>query len=293
MLNVLTVDVEEHFHVAAFYSSVSPESWGEQPSRVDRNVNRVLEILDNRGVKATFFVLGWLAERRPDLVRRIVAAGHEIGCHTFAHQMVYSQTPDEFRSDLRRARQVLLDAVQAPVTCFRSANFSIVNRTPWAIDVIAEEGFLIDSSIFPIRHDIYGMPNAPRFPHWRGGVFEFPASTIRRFGNNWGVGGGGWMRFAPYPFTRWALRQINDKEQMPAMVYFHPWELDPDQPRIPAPLRSRVRHYTNLSTVEGKLNRLLTDFQFSTLTEVSRGLEIYRSKRTNPGIRIQRATAPE
>ena len=202
MLNVLTVDVEEHFHVAAFYSSVSPESWGQQPSRVDRNVNRVLEILDRHGVKATFFVLGWLAERRPDLVRRIVAAGHEIGCHTFAHQMVYSQTPDEFRSDLRRARQVLLDAVQAPVTCFRSANFSIVNRTPWAIDVIAEEGFLIDSSIFPIRHDIYGMPNAPRFPHWRGGVFEFPASTIRRFGNNWGVAGGGWMRFAPYPFTR-------------------------------------------------------------------------------------------
>ncbi len=275
MLNVLTVDVEEHFHVAAFYSSVSPESWGEQPSRVDRNVNLVLEILDRHDAKATFFVLGWLAERRPDLVRRIASAGHELGCHTFAHQMVYSQTPEQVRSDLRRARQILMDAVQAPVACFRAANFSVVDRTPWAIDIIAEEGFLIDSSIFPIRHDIYGMPDAPRFPHWRGGVFEFPASTIRRFGNNWGVGGGGWMRFAPYPFTRWALRQINEMERMPAMVYFHPWELDPDQPRITAPLRSRLRHYTNLSTVEGKLNQLLADFRFSTLTDVCRGLKTY------------------
>ena len=283
MLNVLTVDVEEHFHVAAFYSSVSPESWGEQPSRIDRNLGRVLEILGSHGAKATFFILGWLAERRPELVRRIASAGHEIGCHTYAHQMVYSQDPDKFRSDLRRARQVLADAVQAPVTCFRAANFSIVHSTPWAIDIIAEEGFLIDSSIFPIHHDIYGMPDAPRFTHWHttangSAVFEFPASTIRRFGNNWGVGGGGWMRFTPYPFTRWALRQINEKEQMPAMVYFHPWELDPNQPRIPAPLRSRVRHYTNLATVEGKLHRLLTDFRFSTLTDVCGRLETYRAK---------------
>ena len=298
MLNVLTVDVEEHFHVAAFYSSVPPDSWGHQPSRVEKNVNRVLEILDRHGVKATFFVLGWLAERRPDLVRRIASAGHEIGCHTFAHQMIYSQTPEQFRADLRQARQVLADAVQAPVTCFRAANFSVVHSTPWAIDIIVEEGFLIDSSIFPIRHDIYGMPDAPRFPHWRSAadgsaVFEFPASTIRRFGNNWGVGGGGWMRFAPYQFTRWALQQINEKEQMPSMVYFHPWELDPDQPRIPAPLRSRVRHYTNLSTVEGKLDCLLTDFRFSTLTDVSRGLDVYRSGEKSREFRIQRATAPQ
>jgi len=273
MLNVLTVDVEEYFHVEAFASCVRQEDWSGLESRVERSTCRVMEILDRHSAKATFFVLGWVAERHPALVRKIAGSGHEIGCHGYTHRRVHRQSPDAFRSDIRTARALLSDCTGRPVITYRAPSFSIVGKTLWALDVLVEEGFSIDTSIFPIRHDLYGIPDAPRFPHWRrtpagNELFEFPPSTLRRFGRNWAIGGGGWMRMFPYRFTRSGLREINERERMPAMVYFHPWELDPDQPRIPAPLRSRLRHYTNLATTQPKIERLLEDFRFAPLSTV-------------------------
>jgi polysaccharide deacetylase family protein (PEP-CTERM system associated) len=204
----------------------------------------------------------------PPLVRKIADSGHEIGCHGYAHQHIRRQTPEQFRQDVRRARQFLMDQSQQPVICYRAPSFSITEATLWALDVLIEEGFTIDSSIFPIRHDLYGIPDAERFPHRRGGLIEFPPTTIRRFNCNFGAAGGGYLRLLPYRFTRWAIRQINEKEKQPAMVYFHPWEIDPRQPRIAAPMKSRLRHYTNLDSMQKKIERLLQDFKFSTVSDV-------------------------
>ncbi len=278
MLNALTVDVEDYYHVEAFASSVAPEDWDSFPSRIERNVSLILEIFERHAVRGTFFVLGWVAERFPKLVRDIATAGHEIGCHGSAHQRILKQTPDQFRADIRTARRRLMDQVQKPVELYRAPSFSIVDRTIWALNVLAEEGFRIDSSIFPVRHDLYGMPGEDRFPHWKGPIFEFPPSTVRIGHTNWGVGGGGYLRLFPYNLTRWALRCINERERQPAMVYFHPWELDPDQPRISAPIRSRLRHYTNLSGMRRKIERLLRDFQFDTISEVAQQLEVFKNR---------------
>jgi polysaccharide deacetylase family protein (PEP-CTERM system associated) len=201
----------------------------------------------------------------------IAAAGHEIGCHGYAHRRLQTLTPSEFRNDLRKATAILTDQVQRPITCYRAPSFSVVNSTMWALDVLTEEGYVFDSSIFPVRHDLYGVPGAERFPHWKmtpNGqlIFEFPPSTIVRAKNNWGVAGGGYLRLIPYVPTQWAVRHINSNEKQPAMVYFHPWEIDPDQPVVPAPLRSTFRHYTNLKTMAEKIERLLKDFRFTTLT---------------------------
>ena len=272
MLNALSIDVEDYFHVEAFAAQVSPDDWCNFAPRVGENLSLILEILSRYETKATFFILGWVAESIPGLVRQIADAGHEIGCHGYAHRRIQRQTPAQFRQDIRRASQCLLDQTQIPVRCFRAPSFSIVKSTLWALDVLAEEGFKIDSSIFPVRHDLYGIPDAGRFPHWRGNMLEFPPATIRRAGNNFGVAGGGYLRLLPYRLTRWAIREINHVEGQPAMVYFHPWELDPEQPRIPAPLRSRVRHYTNLSSMKAKIERLLQDFRFSTISEVCKNL---------------------
>ncbi len=282
MLNVLSVDVEDYFHVEAFAGQVPSDSWSTFEPRAEANVARILEIFRSHNARATFFILGWVAERYPGIVREIAAAGHEIGCHGSAHRRIHTQTPQQFRADIHTARQQLMNQTQKPVDCYRAPSFSIVNETLWALDVLAEEGFRIDSSVFPVRHDLYGIPGAERAPHWRStprgnSIFEFPPSTIRRANNNLGVGGGGYLRFAPYRLTRWALRQINDVERMPAMVYFHPWELDPGQPRISAPLRSRLRHYTNLAGMRAKIERLLADFQFSTLSDVCSRLPAYQT----------------
>ena len=282
MLNVLSVDVEDYFQVEAFAGQISAESWGTFEPRAERNVSRILEMFDNHRTKATFFVLGWVAERLPATVRAIAAAGHEIGCHGFAHKRIRGQTPQQFRNDIRAARQRLMNETQKPVICYRAPSFSIVKETLWALDVLAEEGFSIDSSIFPVRHDLYGIPGGERRPHWKttgqgNSIFEFPPSTIRYANNNWGAAGGAYLRFAPYRLTRWAIRQINEGERQPAMVYFHPWELDPDQPRIAAPLRSRLRHYTNLSRMRMKIECLLRDFRFGTLSHVCNALEIYQA----------------
>jgi polysaccharide deacetylase family protein (PEP-CTERM system associated) len=273
MLNALSVDVEDYFHVEAFSNSISPDSWVSRLPRVERNVALILEMFKKYNAKGTFFVLGWVAEHYPQIVRQIADAGHEIGCHSFSHKHILRQTPDQFRGDIRKARNLLMDLTQRPVLSYRAPSFSIVYRTLWALDILAEEGFVYDSSIFPVRHDLYGIPDADRFPHWHvtdrsQRIFEFPPSTIRIAGMNLGVGGGGYLRLIPYWFTRWALKRINGVEQQPAMIYFHPWELDPVQPRISAPLRSRLRHYTNLSIMQSKIERLLQDFSFSTVSDV-------------------------
>jgi polysaccharide deacetylase family protein (PEP-CTERM system associated) len=282
MINVLSVDVEDYFHVQAFAEQIPSASWDSFPPRVERNVHRILEIFDEYRARGTFFVLGWVAGRFPGLVREIVQAGHEIGCHGYAHQQLQRQTPQQFREDVRIARRQLMDEAQKPVVAYRAPSFSIVQDTIWAFDVLAEEGFSLDSSVFPVRHDLYGIPDANRFPYWHrtsgSSIFEFPPSTIKIGGNNFGVGGGGYLRFAPYRLTKWALRQINKREHQPAMVYFHPWEIDPDQPRIPAGLKSRVRHYTNLSRMEGKLKCLLRDFKFAPLSEVCHELPAFKSR---------------
>lgn len=272
MLNALSVDVEDYFHVEAFAARISPSSWETFDCRVEKNVDAILDMFARFRISATFFVLGWVAELYPALVRRISDAGHEIGCHGYAHQHLKRLTPAQFREDVRQARECLVDLVQKPVYCYRAPSFSVTESTLWALDILAEEGFRIDSSIFPVRHDLYGMPDADRFPHWRDRVFEFPATTIRRAGVNLGVAGGGYLRLLPYHLTRWAIRHINEVEGQPVMVYFHPWEFDPGQPRIAASLRSRLRHYTNLDRMQSKVERLLGDFRFSTVSEVCSGI---------------------
>lgn len=287
MLNVLTVDVEDYFQVEAFASRVSYDEWNHFTPRVERNLGRVLELFGRHGVRATFFVLGWVAQKFPRLVREIASAGHEVGCHGFAHQRVLRQTPAQFQADVQQARRSLMDEVQQPILCYRAPTFSIVKSTLWAFDVLAEEGFVFDSSVFPVHHDLYGIPTAPRFPCWyeteRGNaIFEFPPSTVRRWHNNWPVAGGGYLRLMPYCLTRWSLKEINEREGQPAMVYFHPWELDPDQPRISAGWRSTWRHYTNLSRTEEKIDRLLRDFRFSTFSGTCQQLESYRESTRRP-----------
>jgi polysaccharide deacetylase family protein (PEP-CTERM system associated) len=281
MLNAMSVDVEEHFQVEAFAKVISPDSWDSLESRVERNVEKILDLFRRFNVKATFYILGWVNERRPNLAREIAAAGHEIGCHGFGHQRIHRQTPEQFRQDIRKARSILEDDAQMPVCCYRAPSFSVTKSTLWALDILYEEGFTIDSSIFPIRHDLYGMPDEKRFPHYKttqkgNRIFEFPPSTIQLAGNNVGVAGGGYLRLLPYHFTRWAIRRINAIEKQPAMVYFHPWELDPDQPKITAPLRSTLRHYTNLSKMERKIELLLKDFSFASVSKACSHLSDYQ-----------------
>jgi len=252
-------------------------------------VDEILNLFDRKSVKATFFVLGWVAKRFAQVVRRIAAAGHEIGCHGFGHQHLQRLQPEEFRIDVRQARQCLMDNVQAPVNSYRAPSFSVISKTSWALDILSEEGFVADSSVFPIRHDLYGLPEAQRFPCWyrtsRGNViFEFPPSTVRRWNNNWAVGGGGYLRLMPYGWTHWAIRQINEAEGQPAMVYFHPWEIDPEQPRIPASWKSQFRHYSNLATLKGKLERLLQDFRFTTFSRACQQLDVFRKQESTAWI---------
>jgi polysaccharide deacetylase family protein (PEP-CTERM system associated) len=282
MRNVISIDVEDYFHVEAFASRIRPDEWDRFTPRVEENVDRVLALLDRHRTSGTFFVLGWVARRFPRLVREIAKRGHEIGCHGFGHQHISRQSPDQFRWDIRSARMCLMDEVQKPVYSYRAPSFSVTRETLWALDVLAEEGFRFDSSIFPVRHDLYGIPDGSRFPYWHvtpsgSRLFEFPPSTVKIAANRIGVAGGGYLRLLPYEFTRWAITRLNQVEKQPAMVYFHPWELDPEQPRVAAPLRSRLRHYTNLSRTERRLEHLLQDFRFATLSAVCEELDSYQS----------------
>lgn len=267
MLNALSVDVEDWFQVGAFERTIDRADWDGLAHRVEGNTDRVLDLFEEAGVKATFFTLGWVAERYPALMRRIVAAGHELASHGYDHARVFTFTPDAFRADLRKSRAILEDAGGRPVTGYRAPSFSIDPRAPWAHPILAEEGYAYSSSVAPIRHDHYGWPDSPRFA-WRpvkdAALVELPVTTARFGGRTLAAGGGGFFRLLPYGFSRWAIRQVNEQARRPAILYFHPWEIDADQPRVAhAPLRSRVRHYTNLSAMAGKLRRLTRDFAWT------------------------------
>jgi polysaccharide deacetylase family protein (PEP-CTERM system associated) len=346
MLNILTIDLEDYFQVHAFSDVIKFEDWGNYECRIERNTNRLLEILNvvtqnstvktqnskldhsityslnnslSRKVQATFFVLGWLAERYPDLIRRIHKEGHEIACHGYAHKLIYTQSKEEFRQDIRKCKAILEDITGSEVIGYRAPSYSITNKSRWAFEVLVEEGFQYDSSVFPIRHDFYGMPDAPRFPFMislNGNhnveflvlnyelnttqnaklitqnsalkpqssvlkanstlntdnsklMIEFPLSTIRVLGTNIPISGGGYFRLFPYPFIKKGLKRINKVEKKPFIFYVHPWEIDPNQPRIKnLRMRSRLRHYINLDKTESKFKRLLGDFQFSTIRQI-------------------------
>jgi polysaccharide deacetylase family protein (PEP-CTERM system associated) len=270
LLNALTIDVEDYYHVTGFEARVDRARWDEFPSRVGPNTQRLLDLLAAAGVRATFFVLGWVAERQPALVRAIRRAGHEVGCHGYWHRLVYDQTPDEFRADLCRARDVLQDVLGEKVSAYRAPSFSITARSVWALDVLLEEGFAFDSSIYPTHHDRYGMPGAPLGPHQlrrsAGDLWEFPPPVWPVLGYPLPVGGGGYLRLYPYALTRHGLRGINAAGR-PFAVYLHPWEIDPDQPRLAAGTPRAFRHYVGLRRTEGRLVRLLSDFSFGALSE--------------------------
>ena len=266
--NALTFDVEEYFHAEVFTRVVRPEDWEALPSRAAESTRRILDVLDLRGITATFFVLGWVAERDPGLVKDIQARGHEIACHSYAHRLIYGMTQDDFRADVRRAKAVIEDATGSAVVGYRAPTFSVTRQTLWALGVLAEEGFRYDSSVFPIHHDRYGIPDAPRFPHRvrlvdGRSLIEFPITTLAIAGQRFPFSGGGYFRLLPYPVIRAALRRVNTQERMPGIVYLHPWELDPEQPRLPIRGLSRVRHYANLERTAGKLDQLLSDFKFA------------------------------
>ena len=270
--NVLTIDVEEYFHPNAMDAAVSPEQWEALPHRVEANTHRMLDLLSEYGVRATFFVLGWVAERWPGLVKEIARRNHEVACHGYAHRLVYKLGPAGFRDDVARGKCVLEECLGAPVTGFRAASYSIIASTLWALEILVEEGFTYDSSIFPIRHDLYGIPGFNRFPVTvrcaAGDIVEIPPSTVRVWGGNWPVAGGGYFRLLPYWVTSRSIRRINTHDGYAAMVYVHPWEIDIDQPRLGAKATSRFRQYTNLRATEPRLRRLLSEFRFAPIAEV-------------------------
>jgi polysaccharide deacetylase family protein (PEP-CTERM system associated) len=269
--DALSVDVEDYFHVEAFRDRVRPETWPLYPSRVVENTRRVLDLLGRRGARATFFVLGWVAERHPRIVREILSAGHEVGCHSYWHRCIWRLSPEEFRADTRRARAAIEDAGGCAVLGYRAPSFSIVDRSRWATRILAEEGFVYDSSVFPIHHDVYGMPHAPRSPfRWadRHGhlLYEIPPTTIRLGRWNLPAAGGAYLRILPDRYTRWAVRSVR-REHRPLVLYFHPWEIDPRQPRLKGRVKSRFRHYFHLAQMESRLERILGVGNFSTLIE--------------------------
>jgi polysaccharide deacetylase family protein (PEP-CTERM system associated) len=275
MLNALTFDVEEYFHAESLAGVVRREDWALLPSRVAESTRRLLDLLEERHVKATFFILGWVAEREPRLVREIQGRKHEVACHGFGHRLIYGMNRDAFRADVCRAKHAIEEATGAAVAGFRAPTFSIVRETLWALDVLLETGFRYDSSIFPIRHDRYGIPDAPRFPYriaapGGGDLVEFPITTLAVGGQHLPFAGGGYFRLAPYPMIRAALRGVNRREGKPGIIYLHPWELDPEQPRLPVRGFSRFRHYVNLAQTGRKLERLLRDFRFAPAGHVLR-----------------------
>jgi polysaccharide deacetylase family protein (PEP-CTERM system associated) len=272
IVNAMSVDVEDYFQVSAFEKTVSRASWDTFESRVVRNTERLLDLFDRTGTKATFFVLGWVADRFPALVKTIASTGHEVASHGYHHQLVYMLTPDQFREDVRSAKAALESATGSAVVGFRAPSFSLVPSTLWALDILIEEGYQYDTSIFPIRHDRYGMPDAPRHIHTidrpSGALLEMPMATVRLGHVNLPVSGGGYFRLLPYAWTRWGIRHMNFTDRQPALFYLHPWEIDPDQPRIAAGFATRLRHYTALSSTGPKLARLLREFEFDTVARV-------------------------
>lgn len=271
MSRILSVDVEDYFHVEAFSDVVERSAWDNYECRVEANTYRLLELFERRGVRATFFILGWVAERYPSLVRDIVASGHEPACHSYWHRLIYALMPDEFRADTYRAKQVIEQAAGTSIYGYRAPSYSITRKSLWAMDILAELGFTYDSSVFPIHHDVYGIPDAPRTPFQNetpcGRITEYPITTFRLFGEkNLPVGGGGYLRIFPYWYTRLGVNRA-EQDGVPLIVYLHPWEIDPDQPRLSGRLKSRLRHYTNLSRMQKRVDALLSLGQFSSFRD--------------------------
>jgi polysaccharide deacetylase family protein (PEP-CTERM system associated) len=264
MVNALTVDVEDYFQVSAFESHVDRGDWDTMPRRVESNIDAILELFATHGARATFFTLGWVAERHPAMVRRIVAAGHELASHGFAHGRAHDQQPAEFLDDVCRAKSLLEDLSGHEVRGYRAPSFSVGSRNPWAFDCIAKAGYRYSSSVYPIRHDHYGAPESPRFPYeTRPGLMELPVSTVRVMNTNLPAGGGGYFRLLPYRVSRWSISRINKVDRRPVMFYFHPWEIDHEQPRVNGiPVKTRFRHYVNLGRTRARLARLLKDFHW-------------------------------
>ena len=268
--NALTIDVEDYFQVSAFEPHIDRASWEAIPCRVEQNVDRLLSMLQEHRAHATFFTLGWVAERYPLLIKRIVAQGHELASHGFAHRRATDLDHAAFSEDIRRAKRLLEDISGQAVLGYRAPSFSIGKSNLWAFDCIASAGYRYSSSVYPVRHDHYGMPDAPRFPYQvRTGLTEIPVTTTRVFGRNLPAGGGGYFRLAPYHVSRWAIGRVNRVEQRPAIFYFHPWEIDPGQPRVPGVgPRTRFRHYVNLHRTQSRLRRLLSDFNWDRVDRV-------------------------
>ncbi len=269
--NALTVDVEEYFQVAAFERTIPKDAWDKAESRVEFSTGRVLDLFAARGARATFFVLGWIAERHPQLVRRIVAEGHELASHGYDHVRLHNFDRSQLREDVIRTKGILEDIGGVPVRGYRAPSYSINARNLWALDVLAEAGHAYSSSIYPIRHDLYGMPDAPRFPFRvrPDAILEIPVTTVQIAGRNLPCGGGGYFRLLPYGVFQWMLERVNAVDGQPGLFYFHPWEVDPEQPRVAgAPLKSRFRHYLNLGSMHARLDRLLQDFRWGRMDDV-------------------------
>mgnify|MGYP001159250732 FL=1 len=272
MKNAMSIDVEDYFQVSAFAPHIRREDWDSLPCRVERNVDVILGLLDETGAKATFFTLGWIAERYPQVARRIVEGGHELASHGYGHQRASDLTPEQFRDDVVRAKRVLEDIGGVAVCGYRAPSFSINRDNWWAVDELENAGYVYSSSIYPVKHDHYGMPDAPRFPHrpnGERGILELPPTTVPLMGRNLPAAGGGWFRLLPYSASRWMLRRVNDGDGAPCMFYFHPWEVDPDQPRQSGiSAKTRFRHYVNLRRMPGRLRRLLRDFEWDRVDRV-------------------------
>jgi polysaccharide deacetylase family protein (PEP-CTERM system associated) len=269
-INAFTVDVEDYFQVSAYEGAVPRDGWGAVPSRIDAGLDALLNLLEARSVRGTFFILGWVARRHPRIVRTIAERGHEIGCHSDEHRLVYSQTPEEFRADTRRALDTIQQAAGRACTLYRAPTFSVTRESLWALPILAEEGVRLDSSVYPVVHDRYGIPGAPRFPYRPlpdvPDFVEFPPSTFRWLGMTLPCAGGGYLRIYPPFVTRYALRSINGGEAQPAVLYVHPWELDPEQPALPGGTLQNLRHRANIGAMGARLAELLSRFRFSTMS---------------------------
>ena len=269
--HAMTVDVEDYFHVAAFAKVISPDDWDKWPTRVEANTHKLLQLFADHNLKITFFILGWVAERYPELVKAIRAQGHEIASHGFSHQLIYKQTPAVFRAETAKSKQILEDLGQAPVYGYRAASYSITRKSLWALDILAELGFTWDSSIFPTRHDNYGIPGSPEAPYRiitnQGPLLEFPLTTAKVLGQAIPAAGGGYFRQYPYALSRWLFERASLNQTKPQIFYLHPWEIDPEQPRVPnASWFSNFRHYTNLTRCLPRLEQMLRDFHFGTIS---------------------------
>lgn len=295
-MNAMTVDVEDYFHVAALAKSIDRSQWNDMEYRVEASTRRLLDLFDENSIKATFFVLGWVARKSPGLVREIATRGHEVASHGMSHKLVFNQTPQEFSDETYESKALLEDIIGVRVLGYRASTYSITTRSLWALDILQEAGFIYDSSIFPIRHDVYGIPDAPQIPSRiqtpkGASIVEFPMSTAPMFGMRLPVSGGGYFRLLPYTLTRSGLRKLNHSLGRPFIFYLHPWEIDPQQPRVKTTMLSKLRHYTNLGKCEGRLRRLIAEFRFAPVREVLRSQQLLSMESTRWEVAPQTAYA--